>query len=33
MGLRAGIDPRDLSGMADELEAEAYLATAARRRR
>jgi len=25
MGLRAGIDPRDLSGMADELEAEAYL--------
>lgn len=33
MGLRAGIDPRELSGMADELEAEAYLGTAARRRR
>ncbi len=33
MGLRTGIDPRDLSGLADELEAEAYLATAARRRR
>ena len=33
MGLRTGIDPRDLSGLADELETEAYLATAARRRR
>ena len=33
MGLRAGIDPREVSGMADELEAEAYLGTAARRRR
>ena len=33
MGLRAGIGPRILSGLADELETDAYLATAARRRR
>ena len=31
MGLRTGIDPRDLAGLADELEAESYLRTAARR--
>jgi hypothetical protein len=33
MGLRTGIDHHDLAGMADELETEAYLHTAARRRR
>lgn len=33
MGLRTGIDPRDLAGLADDLEAESYLRTAARRRR
>jgi hypothetical protein len=33
MGLRTGIDPRDLVGLADELEAESYLRTASRRRR
>jgi hypothetical protein len=33
MGLRTGIDPRDLAGMADELEADAYLSTTARRKR
>ena len=32
MGLRTGIDPRDLAGLADDLEAEAYLKTAARSR-
>lgn len=32
MGLRAGIDPRDLAALADELETESYLRTAARRR-
>jgi len=32
LGLRAGIDPRDLAGLADELETESYLRTAARRR-
>jgi len=32
MGMRAGIDPRDLSALADELETESYLRTAARRR-
>jgi len=33
MGLRTGIDPRDLAGLADELEAEIYLRAATRRRR
>ncbi len=33
MGLRTGIDPRELAGLADDLEAESYLRTAARRRR
>jgi hypothetical protein len=33
MGLRTGIDPRDLAGLADDLEAESYLRTATRRRR
>jgi hypothetical protein len=33
MGLRTGIDPRDLAGLADELEAESYLCMAVRRRR
>lgn len=33
MGLRTGIDPRDLAGLADDLEAESYLRTASRRRR
>jgi hypothetical protein len=33
MGLRTGLDPRDLAGLADDLEAESYLRTAARRRR
>lgn len=32
MGLRTGIDPRDLAGFADDLEAEAYLKTASRPR-
>ena len=32
MGLRTGIDHRDLAGLADELDAESYLRTAARRR-
>ena len=33
MGLRTGIDPRELAGLADDLEAESYLRTTARRRR
>jgi hypothetical protein len=33
MGLRTGIDPRELAGLADDLEAESYLSIAARRRR
>lgn len=33
MGLRTGIDPRELAGLADELETDAYLATVARRQR
>ena len=33
MGLRTGIDPRELAGLADDLEAESYLRRAARRRR
>jgi hypothetical protein len=33
MGLRTGIDPRELAGLAEELETDAYLATAARRKR
>ena len=33
MGLRTGIDPRELAGLADDLETESYLRTAARRRR
>jgi len=33
MGLRTGIDPCELAGLADDLEAESYLRTAARRRR
>lgn len=32
MGLRTGIDPRDLAGLADDLEAEGYLRTAAKHR-
>lgn len=32
MGLRTGIDPRDLGHLADDLEAESYLRTAARHR-
>ncbi|MCK9587849.1 MAG: hypothetical protein M0Q93_00635 [Terrimicrobiaceae bacterium] len=32
LGLATGIDPRGLSGLADELEAEAYLKIARRRR-
>ncbi|MEI8294722.1 MAG: hypothetical protein WCG66_12210 [bacterium] len=32
MGLRTGIDPRTLSSLADDLEAEAYLGTASRPR-
>ncbi len=33
MGLRTGIDPRELAGLADDLETESYLRTATRRRR
>ncbi|MBU3664752.1 MAG: antitoxin [Chthoniobacterales bacterium] len=33
MGLRTGVDPRDLAGLADDLEAESYLRTSAKRRR
>ena len=32
MGLRTGIDPRELAGLADDLEAESYLRTAGQRR-
>ena len=32
MGLRTGIDPRELTGLADDLEAESYLRTAGQRR-
>jgi hypothetical protein len=32
MGLAKGIDPRDLGGLADEMEAEVYLKIASRRR-
>ena len=32
MGLRTGIDPRELAGLADDLEAENYLRIAGQRR-
>ena len=32
LGLRTGIDPRELAGLADDLEAESYLRTASQRR-
>jgi hypothetical protein len=32
MGLRTGIDPRSLSALADDLEAEAYLSISSRPR-